>query len=880
MEVRCPSTPYSLFWLLAFIVLLLLHDPQKSLCCACIHKERLALLQIKQQFNSFSTPHVLSSWTTLGGDEHCCSWEGVTCDPYTTHVTELSLGMLLDPDSACLTQDTPIKPWLLNMTAFRDFETLRILDLSMNCIGALIHDEVLCEFRELQVLILGSNKINGVIPKCIGNLTSLQQLDLSENQFNGLIPPGLCKIRGLEVLYIPGNKCIGNLTSIEELDISSNQFIGEIPSTISNLTSLERLSMSGNFFQGKLSLSLMSNLSNLKVLVISDVTFGIETEDSPNWKPSFQLEQVTLSGCNLNNNTKTFPKFLSHQNLISHIDLSNNSLSESFPTSLFNNKSLLEVLVLSKNSLIGSLQHNLSLPKLQILDLSENMLSGELPRNFGSMLSSLESMSLAMNNFEGRIPDSFGEMKGMVDLELSHNNFSGEVPRKLFQGCNMLEALGLSSNNLGGQVIPKYMNLPRLNDLYLDNNHFNGTIGDALIRSSELQALDLSNNEVGGEILSWIGSFKQLVLLSMTQNKIHGQIPTAICNLSSLFYLDISKNRLRGRIPSCNGTLTRLKYLHLRDNNLKGNVPHELSTNSDLVALDLRNNQLSGGIPLWIDQLSSLVVLQLGNNRLQGQIPRQLCHLLHLNIMDVSSNGISGIIPSCLKDLSFGTTVDIHNGFNSEDNLELITKDRYSYYVGQSIYQMSALDLSCNNLSGYIPLELGGLKDIHNLNLSSNNLIGSIPETFSKLREVESLDLSYNNLSGVIPPELVDLNFLAVFNVSYNNLSGRVPMAGQFANFEVYNYLGNPFLSGYVQGGIRGGAQPPRSPFGEDKVKDEDQTTFDLSVFLWSFVASHVTFFLAVGVVLYINPRWCNAWFVFMDVHFLGFFVHLIRRRL
>jgi hypothetical protein len=46
---------------------------------------------------------------------------------------------------------------------------------------------------------------------------------------------------------------------------------------------------------------------------------------------------------------------------------------------------------------------------------------------------------------------------------------------------------------------------------------------------------------------------------------------------------------------------------------------------------------------------------------------------------------------------------------------------------------MSGLDLSCNKLTGKIPLELGELSLIHALNLSYNQLIGSIPQTLSNL---------------------------------------------------------------------------------------------------------------------------------------------------
>lgn len=114
----------------------------------------------------------------------------------------------------------------------------------------------------------------------------------------------------------------------------------------------------------------------------------------------------------------------------------------------------------------------------------------------------------------------------------------------------------------------------------------------------------------------------------------------------------------------------------------------------------------------------------------------------------------------------------------------------------QEFYNMIAIDISSNKISGEIPKVIGDLKGLVSLNLSNNMLIGSIPSSLGKLSNLEALDLSLNNLSGKIPQQLTQLTFLEFFNVSFNNLSGPVPQNKQFATFQGDSFEGNQGLCG------------------------------------------------------------------------------------
>ncbi|XP_022885514.1 probable LRR receptor-like serine/threonine-protein kinase At4g36180 isoform X2 [Olea europaea var. sylvestris] len=772
---------------------------------------------------------------------------------------------------------------------------LEVLILRGNRLTGHLPIQDLISFKNLKVLDLSDNNFMGSIPQIIGLMSSLSALSLAYNNLTSFLPSkGFCELKNLQELDLRRNTfegqfphCFTSLSSIRVLDLSMNRFKGDISVIISNLTSLQYISLNDNEFEGKLSLSLLANHSKLEIVELTNMgKMDVETESS-NWTPNFQLKVLLLSNCNLNKLSGNIPTFLSHQYRLKLIDLSHNNLRGNIPNWLLQENAGLEVLNLRNNSLVGQL----SLPPHQNnsiywYDLSNNRFTGQVGRDMGRKLLSIEYLNLSKNYFDGTIPSSFGNISNLRQLDLSFNNFYGEIPKELTAGCINLFLLKLSSNKFEGEIFATSFNLTSIGILNLEDNHFSGTVSSVIAWSSNMQMLDISNNNISGEV-SWIsnmtGSMTVQVVL-MYNNFFRGRLP---CQLGPYNILDISHNSLSGPLPSCS---TIMGHTLLQGNKFTGPLPDAFLNSSYIVTLDMSDNLLSGTIPNSFHALSNLRILLLGSNKLNGSIPNHICNLNKVSLMDLSHNQFSGIIPHCINNISFGKfgmhnrvyqlsyyvdwkyrpictygnflvrTYDQVNAYKeyTEYNklvvVEFVTKGRLGSYKGNILDYMSGLDLSCNNLTGKIPREIGNLGSLHAANLSHNRLKGSIPKIFSRLLQIESLDLSYNGLSGEIPSELLNLHFLEAFSVAYNNLSGKTPeMKAQFGTFDRSSYEGNMYLCGHpLENKCSSIGESPKSSSSSEK-KDRKWYKIDIADFYPTFIVSYIGFFLAAIAVFHMN---------------------------
>ena len=69
------------------------------------------------------------------------------------------------------------------------------------------------------------------------------------------------------------------------------------------------------------------------------------------------------------------------------------------------------------------------------------------------------------------------------------------------------------------------------------------------------------------------------------------------------------------------------------------------------------------------------------------------------------------------------------------ENVQLVPKGKEMEYK-ENLKLVRLIDLSSNNLSGSIPIEISDLSELCFLNLSRNHLMGKIPEKIGSMKEL------------------------------------------------------------------------------------------------------------------------------------------------
>ncbi|XP_042479268.1 probable LRR receptor-like serine/threonine-protein kinase At1g53440 isoform X2 [Macadamia integrifolia] len=281
---------------------------------------------------------------------------------------------------------------------FADLPHLQEIDLSRNYLNGTIPTRW-AEIPLVNISLLG-NRINGSIPKEIGNITTLEQLVLEDNNFEGTLPPEL-----------------GNLTRLNRFIVSANNFTGIIPETYGKLTSLVTFMIDGTGISGKIPY-FIGNWTKLDRLDIQGTS--LEGPVPPNISLLKNITALRVSDLDGSNISFPFPDLQNLTN-ISELILRNCSLTGPFP------------------DYIGKL-----MPKLKTLDLSFNRLTGQIP-DFGSS-TNLVNLFLSNNLLTGEVPNWFFS-QGNIKIDISYNNFTGYASQPSCAQQNALNTIASYSSS-------------------------------------------------------------------------------------------------------------------------------------------------------------------------------------------------------------------------------------------------------------------------------------------------------------------------------------------------------------------------------------------------------------------------------------------------
>ncbi|CAL1363818.1 unnamed protein product [Linum trigynum] len=293
----------------------------------------------------------------------------------------------------------------------------------------------------LKRLIIHVNHFGGNLPEQIGNLSkNLEMLNVASNALEGSIPSGIQNLVNLQWLHAAYNKLtgtipsfIGNMQTLQLLDLSGNRISGSIPPTFGNLTELIYLVLSDNSLWGEIPLV----LENCQSLLYVELAYNNLSGVIP---PQLVMSSSSLIYLNLSDNhlSGALPAEVGGLLNLEALDLSRNMLSGKIPTSL-GSCAILDSLYLQDNLLQGIIPSSLgSLRGIEVLDISSNNLSGQIPKSFEGM-KLLQLLNFSFNNLEGEVPSNGVFRNGSIISVVGNDKLCGGMAELNLPPCNLIQ---------------------------------------------------------------------------------------------------------------------------------------------------------------------------------------------------------------------------------------------------------------------------------------------------------------------------------------------------------------------------------------------------------------------------------------------------------
>ncbi|CAA2975583.1 receptor-like kinase TMK3 [Olea europaea subsp. europaea] len=340
------------------------------------------------------------------------------------------------------------------------------------------------QLDKLQNLGLQNNKLNGDLPTFSG-LSNLQFAYLDFNQFD-TIPAdffdGLSNVRVLALDNNPFNQSSGwsipsdlaESSQLVNFSCSSCNIVGQVPDFFGKLSSLTLLRLSYNKLTGGIPQTFQGSM--LQVLWLNNQDGSGMTDSIDVIGSMVGLSQVWLHG---------------------------NQFTGPIPNTIGDLTSLRE-LKLSRNQLVGMIPLSLANMNLQVLDLSNNMFMGPIPK-FKAATVSYQSNSFCQSDpGEQCAPEVTALLNFLHDVNYPGrlaSQWTGNDPCKgpwwgiTCNPTNHVSIINLPKLGLNGTLSPSLVNLPSLLEIHLGGNNLDGMIPVNLTSLRSLRLLDISGND-------------------------------------------------------------------------------------------------------------------------------------------------------------------------------------------------------------------------------------------------------------------------------------------------------------------------------------------------------------------------------------------------
>ena len=400
---------------------------------------------------------------------------------------------------------------------------------------------------------------------------------VTEINFEGLNlvgqPPSLEALTRLTSLNLSGNQLEGTVKSLGiadlvlgTLNLSNNKFSGQVLGSAGTVAERDihpqagdgrgSIWLFGNDFTGPIpDLSLNKGFTDLYIdnnrfneLIPDHLPQITDKQERYNLRANnneFSGEFPDLSGeylsdLNLSHNNFSGELNPAHLRIWRRLDAPNNDINRIGVLNLSHNNFSGEVPDLSDR--IGSNDAT--------INLSNNNFSGEL--DLDHIHSDTNRLDVSNNMLSGNIPDFKTDTPNLTQIYISGNKFSDTtLPVARFNEAtlNILVAANLGFTG----PIPSFAGFSRLRNLDLSGNSFTGTLAD--LNLSGVTVLDLNGNMLTGDlsILTTLNTYE----LHLADNKFTG--PLVLPNVS-LFVYDVSGNMLTGTLPNFFGEMDQNKW--------------------------------------------------------------------------------------------------------------------------------------------------------------------------------------------------------------------------------------------------------------------------------------------------------------------------------